>query len=99
MTESFLSAGQVLGMEKLGIIEEITCDGRIIVRCSNLPEIGDAVFFRNERIGSVGRIFGPVDEPYVSVSPVGKARADKGGMTFFTGRKRDAKDKRRNRRD
>ncbi len=86
-------------MEKLGVIEEITCDGRYIIRCSNLPDMGDAVFFRNERIGTVGRIFGPVDEPYVSVSPVGKSGADKGGLTFFMGRKRDAKDKRRNRRD
>lgn len=94
-----MSASRVLGMEKLGVIEEMTCDGRIIIRCSNLPDIGDAVFFKNEKIGSVGRIFGPVDEPYVSVSPVGKTRVDKGGMTFFMGRKRDAKDKRRNRRD
>ena len=86
-------------MEKLGVIEEITCDGRIIIRCSDLPELGDTVFCNNEKIGSIGRIFGPVDEPYVSVNPVGKTRAGKGSMTFFMGRKRDAKNKRRNRRD
>ena len=86
-------------MEKLGVIEEITCDGRMIVRCSALPDIGDQVFCKGNKIGSVGRIFGPVDEPYASVNPIQDATAGKGSTTFFMGRKRDAKDKRRNRRD
>lgn len=86
-------------MDVLGKVEEITCDGRIIVRCEVLPDIGDAVFLNNERLGTVGRVFGPVDGPYASVNPMKGMTANKGGMTFFKGRKRDAKDKRRNRRD
>ncbi len=85
-------------METLGTVEEITCDGRFIILCSKLPDIGDAVFYNGERLGTVGRIFGPVDEPYVSVNPAKGASAVKGGITFFKGRKHDGKDKRRNRR-
>ena len=41
-------------MERLGLIEEVTADGRVIVRCDALPDIGDAVFDRKlKRIGSV----------------------------------------------
>ena len=86
-------------MEVLGTVEEITCDGRMIVRCNEPPDIGTAVFNREQvRIGTVGRVFGPVDGPYASVSPEG-GPAGIGTQTFYRGNKQNAKGKRRNRRD
>ncbi len=86
-------------MEILGIVEEITCDGRMIVRCNELPDIGAAVFDRRQtRLGSVGRVFGPVDGPYASVTPEG-GPAKIGTETYYRGNKQNAKGKRRNRRD
>ncbi len=86
-------------MEQLGIVEEITCDGRYIIRCTTVPEIGDLVFCKDEKLGTISRIFGPVNDPYVSVNPFKGVSANKGCMTFFKGRKHDGKGKRRNRRD
>ncbi len=86
-------------MEVLGIVEEITCDGRIIVRCREVPDIGSPVFDdKQSRIGTVGRVFGPVDGPYASVTPEG-GPAKIGTETYFRGNKQNAKGKRRNRRD
>ena len=89
----------VIPMDILGVVEETTCDGRIIIRCDALPDIGDSVFAKGGRLGTVGRVFGPVDSPYASVNPVGGATAAKGTRTSFKGRKHDAKSKRGNRRD
>ena len=86
-------------MEILGTVEEITCDGRLIIRCRELPDIGTPVFdSRQSRLGTVGRVFGPVDGPYASVSPEdGPAKI--GTQTYFRGNKQNAKGKRRNRRN
>lgn len=86
-------------MEVLGIVEEVTCDGRMIVRCNELPDIGAPVFDRKQvRLGTVGRVFGPVDGPYASVTPEG-GPAGIGTETYFRGSRQNAKGKRRNRRD
>ena len=86
-------------MEVLGIVEEVTCDGRMIVRCNELPDIGAIVFDdRQTRLGTVGRVFGPVDGPYASVTPGGRP-ARIGTQTYIRGNKQNAKGKRRNRRD
>ena len=56
-------------MDFLGKVTEITPDGRIIVKCTELPEIGEIVFDANEnKIGIVKRVFGPVEGPYASVT-------------------------------
>ncbi len=89
-------------MDFLGRVEEITCDGRLIVQCDNLPEIGDSVFDnRQNRLGVVNKVFGPVDGPYVSVTPEKKidTSALRGAETFFRGREQNGKGKRRNRRN
>lgn len=86
-------------MEVLGIVEEITCDGRMIIRCRELPDIGAPVFDnRQTRLGTVGRVFGPVDGPYASVTPE-DGPVGIGTETYFRGNKQNAKGKRRNRRD
>ena len=90
-------------MDHLGTVEEITCDGRLIVRCSDLPNIGEPVFdSRNKRIGVVKRIFGPVEEPYISITPEKDTDPSKykGKDTFYNkGKEQNGKTKRRNRRD
>ncbi|NLN72360.1 MAG: hypothetical protein GX137_06200 [Thermoplasmatales archaeon] len=55
-------------MEFLGVVAE--CDPKkMIVRGGTLPETGDSVFdSRRRKAGTVRRIFGPVDSPYVSVT-------------------------------
>ena len=89
-------------MERLGRIEEVTADGRAIISCYCAPGIGDAVFdSRSNRIGTVGRVFGPVDGPYASVTPDADREVAglKGTEVFFKERQQNGKNKRRNRRD
>lgn len=90
-------------MEHLGIVEEVTRDGRLIVRCRTLPNLGDPVFDSGRRrIGVVRRVFGPVDEPYLSVTPENDVNPLKlrGADTFYNkGKEQNGKAKRRNRRD
>lgn len=90
-------------MESLGIVEEITCDGRLIVRCKSLPNLGEPAFdSKHKRIGVVRRVFGPVEEPYASITPendVDPMRL-RGTETFYNkGKEQNGKTKRRNRRD
>lgn len=88
-------------MEFLGKVEEITCDGRLIVQCKSLPDLGDLIFDqRQNKVGTVGKIFGPVSEPYVSIT-VPKERDPVGRNTelFFKGRNQNGKGKGRNRRN
>lgn len=95
--------GLLSKMESLGKVEEITCDGRIIVECRDLPDIGCTVFDNNrQRIGVVRKVFGPVDGPYASVSPDGKLPLEKlrGKELFYNrGKEQNGKTKRRNRRN
>ena len=87
-------------MDFLGTVEEITGDDRLIVQCKKLPDIGDAVFdARQTRIGTVGKVFGPVDEPFASITQGKNAHTKKGTELFFRGRTQNGKGKRGNRRD
>ncbi len=83
-------------MEYLGDIETITHDGRIVVRAVSAPDVNNAVFdAREHRIGTVKRVFGPVDSPYVTILPV--AKGDLSGLlrtkVYCKGEKRDGKGK------
>ncbi len=90
-------------MDFLGKVEEITCDGRLIARCSSVPELGDHVFDRRQnKIGTIGKVFGPVDEPYVSVNvpKTNEMPVPKGTDLFYNkGRNQNGKGKGRNRRN
>ena len=71
-------------MELLGIVEGITSEGHALVRCASVPELGSAVFDKDRnRIGSVKRILGSVDDPYASVSGEGVSSGLKGAKVFF----------------
>lgn len=83
-------------MQFLGEIETITNDGKIVIRAVTAPEVNNAVFDnRDRKIGTVKRIFGPVDCPYVTVVPV--IKGDLGGHlnqeTYFRGENKDGKGK------
>ena len=86
-------------MDFLGVAEEVTSDGKIIVSGVTAPEIGDPVFdAKQKRIGSVKRLFGPVDGPYVSVTPTDKTVLTNisGKKVYFEGATSYGKNKRRN---
>ena len=84
--------------ELLGEVETITNDGKLVVRSQTTPDINVLVCDgKGRKVGTVKRIFGPVDEPYVTVVPVSKENVN--GLLnkriYFTGEKRDGKNKRR----
>ncbi len=61
-------------MQFLGNVQEVTVDGRLVVRASFTPKLKMAVFDnRKKPLGRIVRIFGPVDSPYVTVEPTGDA--------------------------
>ncbi|MDR1690755.1 MAG: Gar1/Naf1 family protein [Candidatus Methanoplasma sp.] len=90
-------------MEFLGIVDSMTdTDGFVVIGTSNVPEIGSPVFDSDRnKIGSIKRIFGPVEEPFISVAAFNSAnvRMLKGKEVYTTRRTQNGKDKRRNRRD
>jgi rRNA processing protein Gar1 len=61
-------------MRFLGNVQEVTVDGKLVVRADFTPKLRDTVFDNRKRpVGRVARIFGPVDSPYVTVEPTGDA--------------------------
>ncbi len=87
---------------RLGRVEEITNDGRLILTCDELPDLGDQVYDSSRnKIGTVKRIFGPIDKPYASVVPETESSISKmkGIEIFYKERQQNGKNKRRNRRD
>ena len=49
-------------MEYLGDVETVTSDGKLVIRAVSAPDVNNAVFDeREQRIGTVKRVFGPVD--------------------------------------
>lgn len=82
-------------MEFLGVVAE--CDSKkMIVRGGTLPETGDSVFdSRRRKAGTVRRIFGPVDSPYVSVTLSDGYEARAGAEMYYSKETRHGKGKRR----
>ncbi len=61
-------------MQLLGNVQEVTVDGRLVVRATFTPKLKEAVFDNRKRpLGRIVRIFGPVGSPYVTVEPIGDA--------------------------
>jgi len=59
-------------MQFLGNVQEVTVDGKLVVRASFTPKLKEAVFDNRKRpLGRIVRIFGPVESPYVTVEPTG----------------------------
>ena len=86
-------------MDVLGIVENVSHEGLIIVRSDTAPERGNIVYdAKQKRIGIVKRVFGPVERPYVSVTPADKTILTdiSGKKVYFEGGAQYGKNKRRN---
>ena len=83
-------------MNYLGDVETVTDDGKIVVKAVTTPEVNSPVFdSRERRIGTVKRIFGPVDSPYVTILPVAKGDLDRlmNEKTYLMGEMKNGKGK------
>ncbi|QLH74857.1 MAG: H/ACA RNA-protein complex protein Gar1 [Methanomassiliicoccales archaeon] len=59
-------------MRFLGNVQEVSFDGKLIVRGSFAPQSHSRVVDNRQRpVGKVARVFGPVEAPYVTVEPTG----------------------------
>jgi RNA-binding protein len=86
-------------MDILGVVEDVSGEGLIIVRGDVTPEHGNIVYdFKQNKIGTVKRIFGPVDRPYISVTPADKTilKNISGKKVYFEKGAQYGKNKRRN---
>jgi RNA-binding protein len=89
-------------MKLLGVVQDIGFDGKLIVRGSFAPGVRDRVVDnRSKPLGSVRRVFGPVDSPYIMVEPTGRSNllAAVGKQVYVEEVGHYAKGKRRDRRD
>ena len=85
-------------MECLGIVETVSGEGRFVIKAERTPEVEDPVFdSKGNRIGTVKRIFGPVDGPYVTISCSDAKVLDQmpGKKVYYKGEAKNGKDKRR----
>ncbi|MCL2786368.1 MAG: Gar1/Naf1 family protein [Methanomassiliicoccaceae archaeon] len=86
-------------MDVLGVVEDVSHEGLLIVRGDVTPEYGNVVYdAKQNRIGTVKRVFGPVDRPYVSVTPVDRTvlKNVSGKKVYFERGAQYGKNKRRN---
>ncbi|MGI6471882.1 MAG: H/ACA ribonucleoprotein complex subunit GAR1 [Candidatus Methanomethylophilaceae archaeon] len=87
-------------MNFLGTVSELTSDGKAVIIASESPRMGDHVLDAGKRkIGTIVRIFGPVDEPYVSVKTDGSRAIAIGEKLYIQEANKDVKNKRRHRRN
>jgi RNA-binding protein len=89
-------------MKLLGVIQDITFDGKLVVRGAFAPYPRERVMDnRSKVLGQVRRVFGPVDSPYVMVEPTGKISllGTVGKQVYIEEVEQYAKGKRRDRRD
>jgi RNA-binding protein len=60
-------------MKFLGNIQEVTFDGKLIVRGAFAPQPRSRISDNRQKpVGRVIKVFGPVSAPYVTVEPVGE---------------------------
>ncbi|NWF97067.1 MAG: H/ACA RNA-protein complex protein Gar1 [Candidatus Thorarchaeota archaeon] len=58
-------------MRRLGRISHVSQQGHLILRTEKSPPIGAKVVDKKVKpVGTIIDVFGPVKEPYVSISPV-----------------------------
>lgn len=69
----------------LGKVTTIAYNGNLIIKAKFTPKIFSEVLDRSTKVlGKVVRIFGPVDEPYLSVKPSRKLLLNMMGQELFT---------------
>lgn len=85
-------------MECLGFVETVSRDSRFVVRTEAVPELNTPVYdSEGKKIGSVKRIFGPIEEPYVTViaDDVSVLTNIVGKKIYHKGKAKNVKNKRR----
>lgn len=85
-------------MDYLGVVETVSGEERFVVKAEMTPEVNDQVFDqKGTKLGTVKRIFGPVDGPYVTVVADSKSILTDipGKKIYFRGEKGNGKGKRR----
>ena len=88
----------VIVLNCLGYVETVSGEGRFVVKADSVPEINETVFdAKGKRMGTVKRIFGPVEGPYVTVNAEdGMDLTDITGMKIYhKGEIKNAKGKRK----
>ncbi len=90
-------------MEFLGTVDVTADDGTaVVIGAGDVPDIGNPVFDSGKKkVGFVKRVFGPVNEPFITVAVDDAAvlKNLRGKELYVSRRTQNAKDKRRNRRD
>jgi rRNA processing protein Gar1 len=84
-------------MKRLGVVENLSYDGTVLVRSVFPPARGATIVDKRSRtIGTVVKVFGPVREPFASVRPRGPASPALLGAEVFVdeGKHADEKDRR-----
>lgn len=57
-------------MKRLGVVDNMSYDGSILVRADFAPQRGEQVLDRRKNvIGKVSKVFGPVRRPFTAVRP------------------------------
>jgi rRNA processing protein Gar1 len=60
----------------MGSVKNIIHDGSILIQATETFRPGTPVFdSRGKEVGKVSRVFGPADNPYISVKPKGQINA------------------------
>lgn len=80
-----------MGLRLMGRVMVISSHGNLVLRSSFAPDIGSIVYDERKRvIGKVARVFGPVIQPYVAVSPRDKKEAQRFvGKNLYVGEGRN----------
>lgn len=63
-------------MKHIGKVQNISPQGRLIIRVDKPPEMGASISAKNEGfIGRVRDIFGPEKRPYISIEVADRSKA------------------------
>lgn len=85
-------------LDCLGCVETVSGEGRFVVKAVAVPEMNETVYDpEGKKLGIVKRIFGPIEEPYVTVGTDRDAvPADiVGKKVYYKGEIKNAKGKRK----
>ena len=83
-----------VGMKRLGVVENITYDGTVLVRSEFAPAVGQGVVDKRRRpLGRIVRVFGPVHEPFASLRTSGPASPALVGAEVYLGEEKHADEK------
>ncbi|HEX7392183.1 MAG TPA: Gar1/Naf1 family protein [Thermoplasmata archaeon] len=86
-------------MRLLGVVQDISHDGKLIVKARFAPRIREVVRDNlKSEVGRVSKVFGPVRAPYVAIEPRNelKTLAVLGKEVYVQQERENGKGKRRN---